>query len=552
MPNFSEGSSPSLPWVPSRLTQEVTEYLPARRFQLFWNFQTLVIEIPRYIPQLIDEFKSHGGNLVLGRKLLKPDELGLLGADVIVNCTGLGSAVLFNDGHLHGDKGILILHEPIDGIQALGADIYTMIPRSDCLVLGTHYLVPPHLAKSMHRDPYYSEEPTSDEIETILSGLTQIVNDPGCPKTAAAVPTFGAVKDVVARFRPRRDGGIRLELDTSGPIPIIHNYGHGGSGVCLSWGCAYDVLGNVDEVAGKLKSQPAHLALDGPLISRQRVRLWLNDPLYFQSNRYDANPTTPFHRWFTIPESNDLDQVRNQLATLDVVPGDTIIDPFVGSGTSALAALHEGASFVGIDVLASCVLGTASKLYGPRLSAAEVVAGSEVLQRMAGTWRMQDAHLLNSEGSTAQLELSGLFANPGPASFMQVIQPIVKTLGTRQGKRDAVRGTSGRRHRVHLSAQQTDDLVAEYQSGTTTKEIAAIYGIHHTTVSIYLKRKGVALRYKVMSPKQVTEARDLYESGLSLAKISDQLGLGPSHNTIRRELMAEGVKMRDEHGRPRS
>ena len=41
--------------------------------------------------------------------------------------------------------------------------------------------------------------------------------------------------------RPSRSA-VRLELDRiSQRQPIIHNYGHGGGGVTLSWGCAEEV-----------------------------------------------------------------------------------------------------------------------------------------------------------------------------------------------------------------------------------------------------------------------------------------------------------------------
>ena len=43
-------------------------------------------------------------------------------------------------------------------------------------------------------------------------------------------------------LRPGRDQ-IRLELEDLGDGgAVIHNYGHGGAGFTLSWGCAEEVL----------------------------------------------------------------------------------------------------------------------------------------------------------------------------------------------------------------------------------------------------------------------------------------------------------------------
>jgi len=48
--------------------------------------------------------------------------------------------------------------------------------------------------------------------------------------------------DEVVGLRPCRTGGVRLEWERVGTLQIIHNYGHGGSGVTLSWGCASEVV----------------------------------------------------------------------------------------------------------------------------------------------------------------------------------------------------------------------------------------------------------------------------------------------------------------------
>jgi D-amino-acid oxidase len=41
-------------------------------------------------------------------------------------------------------------------------------------------------------------------------------------------------------FRPTRSR-IRVERVDLDGVPLIHNYGHGGSGVTVSWGCAQEV-----------------------------------------------------------------------------------------------------------------------------------------------------------------------------------------------------------------------------------------------------------------------------------------------------------------------
>ena len=41
-------------------------------------------------------------------------------------------------------------------------------------------------------------------------------------------------------LRPARKKNVRLEAEAG--TSIIHNYGHGGSGFSLSWGCAFEVV----------------------------------------------------------------------------------------------------------------------------------------------------------------------------------------------------------------------------------------------------------------------------------------------------------------------
>src|SRR4051812_12852417 len=68
-------------------------------------------------------------------------------------------------------------------------------------------------------------------------------------------PDFSLLREdspYVMGIRPHRKGGVRLELEerpietSSGKKYLIHNYGHGGGGITLSWGCASVVTEMVD------------------------------------------------------------------------------------------------------------------------------------------------------------------------------------------------------------------------------------------------------------------------------------------------------------------
>jgi D-amino-acid oxidase len=52
----------------------------------------------------------------------------------------------------------------------------------------------------------------------------------------------GRILRAVVGLRPYRVGGPRLEVERVGGKRIAHNYGHGGAGVTLSWGCAEAAL----------------------------------------------------------------------------------------------------------------------------------------------------------------------------------------------------------------------------------------------------------------------------------------------------------------------
>ncbi len=81
------------------------------------------------------------------------------------------------------------------------------------------------------------------------------------------------------------------------------------------------------------------------------------------------------------------------------------------------------------------------------------------------------------------------------------------------------------RQQHRLNTAQQAQLVAGYEAGATVYELADQFKINRRTVSHHLKRQGVTLRRQPPAIEEVDQMVRLYESGLSLARVGEQLGL---------------------------
>jgi D-amino-acid oxidase len=64
--------------------------------------------------------------------------------------------------------------------------------------------------------------------------------------------------DFKAGVRPYRLNTYRLEIQPFGSKNVIHNYGHGGAGITMSWGCADAAVKLVQTlIAGGTRAQIA-------------------------------------------------------------------------------------------------------------------------------------------------------------------------------------------------------------------------------------------------------------------------------------------------------
>jgi D-amino-acid oxidase len=144
--------------------------------------------------------------------------------DLVINCAGIGARELVHDTDLEPHRGqVAIVPRIKDLPHAVVCDdppLMYAIPRTnDCVFGGTNDL--------------------SDDL-TVNSATTARIVAESCRTLEIEKPNVLAER---VGLRPFRKSGVRIERARlhDGRI-VVHNYGHGGAGFTLSWGCAAEVI----------------------------------------------------------------------------------------------------------------------------------------------------------------------------------------------------------------------------------------------------------------------------------------------------------------------
>jgi D-amino-acid oxidase len=191
-----------------------------------WSYQTFFVDMPVFLSWLHAQIIEAGGAFIACDTFTRLDQLADLPADIVFNCTGLGAKILCGDSGVVPIKGQIVVIDKLPDMDwSVAADGFYVYPRSNQTILGGTF-----------EWDVDNDDVDSSAIDLIVRGNKRIL----------PWLTLKAVRASYAGVRPYRHGGVRLESEHVQGKPIVHNYGHGGSGITLCWGCAHLAL----ELAG--------------------------------------------------------------------------------------------------------------------------------------------------------------------------------------------------------------------------------------------------------------------------------------------------------------
>ena len=208
---YEAASSPELPWWGPGT--DAIHYVDDSPLGVpAWRFRA-----PRVVPRLFLDWLE--GQLQRPIQQRHVRSLEALPGEVVVNCAGLGARALTGDTSLQAVYGQVVLVEPgaLDMSVSLGDERDTSamlyaIPRRADVVLGG-------CARACADDAVLTPDP--------------LVREEILARARARGLLHGRVLSERAGLRPCRPT-VRLEREGR----VVHNYGHGGAGFTLAYGCA--------------------------------------------------------------------------------------------------------------------------------------------------------------------------------------------------------------------------------------------------------------------------------------------------------------------------
>jgi len=192
-------------------------------FRSGFSLQIPLMDTTIYLDYLVKRFQNAGGSITPKARFERLEDV-FPEFDLVINCAGIGARELIPDADLEPHRGQVAIVSKVNNLScAIVCDdppLMYAIPRAnDCVFGGTN-----EISDDLDVDP--------DSTARILDECSHVLK---MDKPNVLVERVG--------LRPFRRSGVRLEYDRlRDGRTVVHNYGHGGAGFTLSWGCAEDVL----------------------------------------------------------------------------------------------------------------------------------------------------------------------------------------------------------------------------------------------------------------------------------------------------------------------
>jgi D-amino-acid oxidase len=205
---------------------------PAPGYSFGHRLAVPLIDMPRYLEYLARRLRAANGTLTRLPLSALPSR------SIVINCTGVAARALAGDPSVRAVRGqTVLLSDP--GLTEWFCDEYGdqltyVLPRGRDVVVG-----------GTLQDGDWGTIPDDAIARSIVERAT------------ALVPALRTAQILGHRvgLRPSRPA-VRVETqvlpnDGDPGHAVVHCYGHGGSGVTMSWGCADDVVDAVSELVAE-------------------------------------------------------------------------------------------------------------------------------------------------------------------------------------------------------------------------------------------------------------------------------------------------------------